>query len=94
VRIDLGMKARDVLTGMTGLVNAHARYLTGCDQYLIQPEAKADEVGRVRPAGEWFDENRLEVLEDGAIQPAARKVRAAVATAPAETGADIEAPVK
>jgi len=57
--IVLGSKAKDVITGFTGIVTGRAQYLTGCDQYIIaQPATKEG----VCPTC-WFDENRLEVLK-------------------------------
>lgn len=57
-RINLGDKARDVVTGFVGTVTGKASYLTGCDQYVLTPPAKD---GELKDAG-WFDENRIEVL--------------------------------
>ena len=53
---ELGKTAKDVITGFSGVITGHVRYLTGCDQYLLQP--KMAEKGK-RPAAEWFDETRL-----------------------------------
>lgn len=51
--------ARDMFTGIKGLVTGHCDYLTGCDQYLLQPPAKDD--GTFVEA-RWFDESRLSVI--------------------------------
>jgi len=58
-KIELGSRVADVITQVEGVVTGHAEYLTGCDQYLVQPEPKAEDRGRVRPPAEWYDENRL-----------------------------------
>ena len=58
-RINLGDKAKDIVTGFEGTVTGHAKYLTGCDQYVLTPPAID---GKLNDAG-WFDENRIEVLE-------------------------------
>lgn len=50
---------RDKITGFKGTVTGHADYITGCDQYLVQPESKDGDWKE----GRWFDGNRLEVSE-------------------------------
>lgn len=63
-KIELGSKVEDQLTGFSGIATARVQYVTGCNQYLVQP--------RCGPNGEfvdshWFDEHRLYV--DTAVQP-------------------------
>lgn len=36
----LGKTLRDRITGFSGICTGHARYLTGCDQYLLNPKAQ------------------------------------------------------
>lgn len=60
----LGQKAKDVVTGFTGVITGQAKYLTGCTQWLLVPSVKED--GGYRD-GNWFDEQRLEVLDETAI---------------------------
>ena len=62
--VELGDTAKDIVTGYEGVVTSHARYLTGCDQYSIQPEAK----GGTWAEGRWFDVNRLEVVKKDAVR--------------------------
>jgi len=52
---ELGYVMQDKITGFTGAVTGYAKYLTGCDQYLLQP--KIDKTTFIE--GRWFDENRL-----------------------------------
>lgn len=59
--MELGVKAKDKITGFTGIVTGKASYLTGCDQYLVQPKCKED--GEMTD-GRWFDEQRLEIVPD------------------------------
>ncbi len=54
----IGLKAKDKVTGFTGTITAHADYMTGCDQFLLQPKSKSDEY----KDGRWFDEQRLELI--------------------------------
>lgn len=58
--VELGVTAKDVVTGMEGVVTGKASYLTGCRQFLLSP--KVSEAGESRD-GHWFDEQRLEVLD-------------------------------
>lgn len=41
-KIELGDKARHVITGFEGIVVATVQYLTGCDQIGIQPQGLDD----------------------------------------------------
>lgn len=53
----LGFTYVDRVTGHTGMAIGHVRYITGCNQVLIQPRTGED--GKRRDS-EWFDEQRLE----------------------------------
>lgn len=54
--IKLGQKVKDKITGFTGIAIGKAEYLTGCNQYGVQPPMGKD--GKVEAAS-WFDEGRL-----------------------------------
>jgi hypothetical protein len=60
-KFDLGTKVKDTLTGFKGVISYRAQYLTGCNQYGVQPE-DLDEKGEPREARQ-IDENRLEVIK-------------------------------
>jgi hypothetical protein len=62
-RVTLGVKARDTVTGFTGIVTSRIEWLTKCTQYCISPEAT--ENGGKLPEGNYFDETRIEVLGPG-----------------------------
>jgi hypothetical protein len=62
-RIKLGQKAKDKITGFEGIITGHSDYLTGCDQYLIQPICGSDNIIEY-PRGTWFDEGRIEIIKD------------------------------
>lgn len=62
--IAFGTHVRDIITGQTGTVTGYTTYITGCDQYLIQPGAKPDgtpsesvwrDVARLKPTGATID---------------------------------------
>lgn len=56
LRFELGIKVIDKITGFKGTITGVARYITGCDQYLVAPEVGKD--GNYIDA-HWYDENRL-----------------------------------
>ena len=58
-KIKLGSLAKDKITGFEGVITGRAEYLTGCNQYVLQPICN-DKTNY--PAGEWFDEGRIIVL--------------------------------
>ena len=62
--IELGKMAEDKITGFQGIIVGHARYLTGCDQYVLAPRAKRGE-GLI--SSQWFDEGRIKILKGGGI---------------------------
>jgi hypothetical protein len=59
--ITLGQKAKDKITGFEGILIAHVRYLTGCDQYALVPPAENGEV----KSAQYFDEGRIEITGPG-----------------------------
>lgn len=61
----LGAKARDKVTGYTGVINAVSRWLNGCNRYVVQ--APVDKDGKI-PDGHTFDEENLEILEEEVIK--------------------------
>ena len=79
-----GVTVKDKLTGFKGIIVGQARYLTGCDQYAVQPVCKDDDTGEIKK-NSWFDEGRLEIVK-GAKQFSEQDVRAE------ENGCDISPP--
>lgn len=59
--IELGKKGRDKISGFEGVITGRAQYLTGCDQYVLQPPIRNGEMQK----SEWFDEGRIEVTGEG-----------------------------
>ena len=55
----LGETRRDRITGLTGVVTAITKYITGCNQLLLQP-ASTSEKPNDPPEPYWFDEQRCE----------------------------------
>jgi hypothetical protein len=84
-RFNFGIVVRDVITGFSGIVTGHCRYITGCDQYLVSGKSKKGE----KPLTMWYDENRLERV--GTKQVVLPEVEEVVER---RYGADIPAPIK
>lgn len=55
--LKLGIKAKDVVTEMEGIIVGRTSWLTGCDTYGLQPQG-LNKDGQPYEA-KWFDENRL-----------------------------------
>lgn len=72
MEIKLGQKAKDKVTGFTGIIIGVVDYLYGCKQYGIVPQVKKN-AEKVEGAV-WFDEGRIEILGKG-ILPEEVKVK-------------------
>mgnify|MGYP001557762942 CR=1 FL=1 len=70
MKIELGQKVQDVITGFEGVVTGRVAYISGCKQNLVAPRIKPD--GTLAES-QWFDEDRLTVLD---APPISLKVRA------------------
>jgi hypothetical protein len=79
-RFEHGQTVRDIITGVEGVVTGRVDYITGCNQYLVQPRTAPD--GSPREA-KWFDEQRLSEVDAERIELANEA-----------NGADEEAPIK
>jgi len=74
----MGAKVKDTLSGFTGVVIARSEHMTGCNQVFVLPESdKANEM----KDGNWIDIERIELIEDRAVELSARR-----------TGSDIPPP--
>ena len=62
----LGEKAKDKITGFTGIIVAKVEYLNGCTQYCLKPKAGKD--GKM-PEGEYIDIQQVELIDDIATKP-------------------------
>lgn len=57
----MGLKAKDKVTGYTGVVTCVSFDLYGCIQVALLPAATND--GKDADGGKWFDHKRIEVLD-------------------------------
>jgi len=56
MKFEMGSTVKCLITGFEGLVTGRCEYITGCDQYLVQPKVKDGS----HVDGKWLDDNRLE----------------------------------
>jgi len=62
---ELGVKAKDKITGFKGVITARVEFLTGCNRYCVQPTTLQDN----QPIeGIYFDEEQLQLIGKG-IKP-------------------------
>lgn len=61
MRIALGSKVKDKVTGLKGMVVSRHEYLNGCWRYGVQPTLDKD--GKI-PDAYYIDEMQLEVVEE------------------------------
>lgn len=64
--VALGDRAKDTVTGLTGIVTGITYWLHGCIRVGLQPEEIKD--GKVTEAV-WFDQSQLVVVDEGVHQP-------------------------
>ncbi len=62
MKIKLGVKVRDKVSGFEGIAGSRVEYMNGCIRYEVIP--KVDKDGKHVDAY-YFDEARLEVVKDG-----------------------------
>lgn len=62
--MQLGITAKDTITGFQGVVTGYCAYVSGCNQALLTPPV--DEKGAHRE-GHWFDVQRLQRVGDTVI---------------------------
>lgn len=60
--LPLGSRAKDIVTGFTGILTARIQYLTGCDRYNITPVVKKGE-SKIEESNS-FDVNSIEILDE------------------------------
>ena len=83
---EVGSRVEDKITGVKGLVIGRADYISGCNQFLMQPDqSKQEKKDNAKPDSIWFDGPRLKRLPGSPLVVDVREKR---------TGADGTAPVK
>lgn len=64
--IKLGDKARDIVTGFTGVCTTRSEYISGCTRVSLQPPVGED--GKIPDPGH-FDEPMCEVIVEQGVKP-------------------------
>jgi hypothetical protein len=81
-RFEQGDTLQDLITGFQGIVTGRCDYITGCDQYLLQPKGTKKDT---KPDPVWYDDNRLKKVKAKQI---------VLPTVTEKTGPDMAAPIK
>lgn len=69
----LGDEVRHKVTGFTGIVTSHAKYIAGCDRMWIDPKVGPDG----KPIeGQWVDIDMVEIVTPEAVAPVIYERRA------------------
>lgn len=63
LRVQLGDRVKDTISGIEGIANARTVYLNGCVQIAVETPPKDDVLN-----AQWVDEFRLVVLEAGSFK--------------------------
>lgn len=66
MKVKLGQKVKDTVTGFSGTVVCRSEWLNGCARIIIQPPIDKD--GKI-PCSECIDENQLEIVEETKHKP-------------------------
>ncbi len=80
---DLGVRARDMVTGFEGIITGRAEYLNGCTQFVLTPPV--DEDGKSQK-GQWIDNGQLEFVDLGVADQIPGPVAAATPVAAKSPG--------
>ena len=64
MRVVIGDRVKDIMTGFEGIAYGRWECLTGCVSFDVHPRVNAE--GEI-PSSQWIDESRLEVIEKGAV---------------------------
>ena len=65
MKANLGDEVKDKVTGLVGVVTAHAKHLYGCDRVFVQPPIGSD--GKI-PDGWWVDIMSVEVKKAAKVK--------------------------
>ena len=63
-KFDLGVKVRDRVSGIEGIVDMRAEYLNGCLRYSVQPKVSTENPEKM-PGSFWIDEDQIEMIDSG-----------------------------
>lgn len=66
-RLELGLLAKDKVTGFEGILTSHSKFLTGCDHWGIQPKVNSDKPEVPEPRS--FADDMIEIIGWGIVTP-------------------------
>jgi hypothetical protein len=66
--LKLGDRAKDIITGVTGIVTGKTEWLYGCSRLGLQPEKPKD--GKPVET-QWFDEGQCVLVRKSVVKPSA-----------------------
>ena len=72
MKIKLGNKVRDKVTGFEGIATARIEYINKCVQFCVKPKVKED--GKM-PDGEYIDVDELEIVIRQRIKPSEVEIK-------------------
>jgi len=65
MRIILGQKVKDIVTGFTGIAVAKCEYLNGCIQFQVVPRFSPE--SGIQYRNMWIDESQLSIEGEGVM---------------------------
>jgi hypothetical protein len=65
--VNIGDKAKDIVTGFQGIVVGKTSWLHGCDRLTLEPD-KLDDEGQPQRV-QTFDDHRIEIVQRGVLKP-------------------------
>jgi hypothetical protein len=63
-KFDIGDEVKDQVTGFVGIITGMAHHITGCDTYVLTPNAQNNALGEPYS----FDENRLTLIKEKKVE--------------------------
>lgn len=75
--IQLGQTVRDKVTGFSGIATSQATYINGCVSFFVESKHRTKLGVADQAQSDWFDYNRLEVVDDGLLADAESHVKTA-----------------
>ncbi len=66
-QFECGVKVRDKITGLVGVITCQAIFINKCRRYSVQPPVDAKDPGTL-PDSIWIDEDQIETLAAPQVQ--------------------------
>jgi hypothetical protein len=69
-----GIKVKDRVSGLAGVIVGQSHYLNKCNRYIVQPPVSDKEPGKL-PEAFYIDEDQIDVLDAETVLPAEKMRR-------------------